>query len=127
MSMSISCVFFDIGGVLGTNGWDREQRQRAVDHFGLDAEFDRRHQELVAEWEIGRVTLDEYLESAVFFTPRTFTPEAFKAFMYAESKPFADTIAITRELAQRNQVRLFTLNNESAELNQHRIESFGLK
>lgn len=125
--MSLTHVFFDIGGVLGTNGWDREQRQRAAERFGLEAEFERRHEELVGEWEIGRVTLDEYLESAVFFTPRTFTSEAFKSFMYGESKPFPDSIAIARELAGRQAVKLFTLNNESAELNQRRIQVFGLQ
>ncbi|MEO8200224.1 MAG: HAD family hydrolase [Gemmatimonadota bacterium] len=124
--MSLTHVFFDIGGVLGTNGWDREQRQHAVEKFGLDAEFEQRHDELVGEWEIGRVTLEEYLNSAVFFIPRPFTPEAFREFMFNESKPFEETIAMARELAARKQVELFTLNNESAELNQHRIDKFGL-
>ena len=35
-------VFFDIGGVLGTNGWDTEQRASAAAEFGLDGEFDAR-------------------------------------------------------------------------------------
>lgn len=125
--MPLTHVFFDIGGVLGTNGWDREQRQRAEATFGLDAEFERRHEELVGEWEIGRVTLDEYLESAVFYTPRPFTFDTFKEFMLGESKPNLETIAIARELAERRAETLCTLNNESAELNQHRIEIFGLK
>ena len=29
-------VFFDIGGVLATNGWDREQRKIAIEKFQLD-------------------------------------------------------------------------------------------
>ena len=124
--MTPTHVFFDIGGVLGSNGWDREQRSHAAEHFGLDPEFERRHEELVGEWEIGRVTLEEYLNSAVFFTPRAFTPETFKAFMLNESRPNPESIAIARELAAKGQVELFTLNNESAELNQHRIHAFGL-
>ena len=71
--MSITHVFFDIGGVLGTNGWDSEQRLRAIDRFALDPEFECRHEELAGDWENGRLTLAEYLESAVFFTPRPFT------------------------------------------------------
>jgi putative hydrolase of the HAD superfamily len=124
--MSLTHIFFDIGGVLGTNGWDREQRQQAIDRFGLEPEFERRHEELVAEWEIGRVTLDEYLESAIFFLPRSYTMDEFKQFMFRESKPYQETIALARALANRNDLKLFTLNNESAELNQHRIAAFGL-
>lgn len=125
--MSITHVFFDIGGVLGTNGWDREQRLRAIERFALDPEFESRHEELAGDWEIGRLTLEEYLESAVFFTPRSFTPGEFTAFMFAQSEPFVDTIAVARRLAVRGEVVLMTLNNESDELNLHRIRSFGLR
>ena len=45
--MELPHLVFDIGGVLGTNGWDREQRARAIEHFELDDEFERRHGELV--------------------------------------------------------------------------------
>ena len=49
---NITHIFFDIGGVLGSNGWDREQRERAVERFGLDAEdFQWRHEEVAGEWE----------------------------------------------------------------------------
>jgi len=44
----INQLFLDIGGVLGSNGWDREQRAEAVARFGLDAEdFQYRHEETV--------------------------------------------------------------------------------
>ena len=126
-AVRLTHVFCDIGGVLGTNGWDREQRARAAERFGLDGEFERRHGELVAEWEIGRITLDEYLESAVFYRLRPFTEEAFTELMLAQSEPFSDSIAVVRRLAEGGRVRLMTLNNESAELNRHRIERFGLR
>jgi putative hydrolase of the HAD superfamily len=125
--VSLTHLFFDIGGVLGTNGWDREQRLRAIERFDLDPEFESRHDELAGDWEIGRLTLAEYLESAVFFTPRSFTPGEFTAFMFAQSEPFLDTIAIARRVAVRGEVTLMTLNNESDELNLHRIRSFGLR
>lgn len=120
-------AFFDIGGVLGTNGWDREQRARATERFGLEPDFELRHDELVGDWEIGRLTLPEYLESAVFFCPRRFTRDEFAAFMFAESRPFPDSVALARRMAERGRVRLMTLNNESDELNRHRIETFGLR
>ena len=125
--MTITHIFFDIGGVLGTNGWDGEQRLRAIERFALDPEFESRHEELAGDWESGRLTLADYLESAVFFTPRPFTPNEFTAFMFAQSEPYSDSIAIARRVAARGDIVLMTLNNESDELNVHRIRTFGLR
>lgn len=119
-------VFFDIGGVLGTNGWDTEQRASAAAEFGLDGEFDARHREIAGDWELGRLTADEYLDIAVFYEPRPFSREAFHAWMREQSRPFEESIELARRLAGKRGPALFTLNNESAELNQHRIEKFGL-
>jgi putative hydrolase of the HAD superfamily len=124
--MALTHLFFDIGGVLGSNGWDHEQRERANEHFDLGPEFENRHQELVGDWEIGRLSLDEYLDSAVFFAPRSFTKEEFIAFMFDQSEPFVGTIAIVAEVANRSDLTLMTLNNEADELNRHRIAKFGL-
>jgi putative hydrolase of the HAD superfamily len=124
---AISHIFFDIGGVLGSNGWDREQRERAVQRFGLDSEdFQWRHEEVVGEWEEGRITLDEYLDLAVFYIDRPFSRSEFADFMYSHSVPNDSTIDIARVLSADERFTLMTLNNESAELNVHRIESFGI-
>jgi putative hydrolase of the HAD superfamily len=126
--VTVTHVFFDIGGVLGTNGWDREQRAAAVQHFGLDAaDLEDRHVESVAILEQGRMTLDEYLGYAVFYRPRPFTAEQFKAYMLAQSRPFPESIDVVRGLVRTGRYRLMTINNESAELNQHRLEQFGLR
>ena len=126
--MTVRHIFFDIGGVLGSNGWDREQRAAAAQHFGLDAtEIEDRHGEAVATLEQGRMPLDEYLRCTVFHRPRPFTPAAFKAFMLAQSRPFPETIDLARALARTGRYRLMTINNESAELNQYRLEQFGLR
>jgi putative hydrolase of the HAD superfamily len=123
----IDLVLFDIGGVLGSNGWDREQRAAAVERFGLDAEdFQYRHEETVGAWESGDITLDEYLDVTVFCSPRDFTEKEFKEFMFGQSEPWSDSIAVARDLSNAGQVRLGTLNNESEALNIHRIESFSL-
>ena len=126
--MDITHVFFDIGGVLGTNGWDREQRSHAIEHFGLDEDFEQRHHELAGDWEIGRITLAEYLESAVFYEPRSFSRQELEAFMLAQSEPYPESLLIAEDLrARRPDLRLMTFNNESAELNNYRIERFGLR
>ncbi len=121
-------VFFDIGGVLGSNGWDREQRAAAVRHFGLDVgELEDRHDESIAMLEQGQTALDEYLRCTVFYRPRSFELEEFKAYMLAQSTPFTETIELAQALARTGRYRLMTINNESAELNQHRLEQFGLR
>src|SRR5207302_3133980 len=67
MTSPIDLVLFDIGGVLGSNGWDREQRMTAVHRFGLDDEdFQYRHEETVGALESGQISLDEYLDVTVF-------------------------------------------------------------
>lgn len=125
--MTLRHVFVDIGGVLGTNGWDREQRQRAVETFKLDkADFEFRHQEIVGAWEEGRMSMDEYMDLAIFHCPREFSREQFRDFVLAQSIPYPESIAAVKELAQRAEYIVMTLNNESADLNRHRIAHFGL-
>jgi putative hydrolase of the HAD superfamily len=120
-------IFFDIGGVLGSNGWDKEQRQRAVERFHLDADdFQWRHEDLIGEWEEGRITLDEYLDIAVFHTTRDFSRSEFIRFMLDQSVPNPETVAIARQLAGMSRFHMMTLNNESEELNAYRIIEFGL-
>jgi putative hydrolase of the HAD superfamily len=123
----ISHLFFDVGGVLGTSGWGSEARARAVARFQLDAaDFDRRHREVVGQWEEGRMTLDEYLDCTVFHAPRPFARAEFVACMREQSRPHSDSVALARALADTGRYRLMTLNNESAELNAYRLELFGL-
>ena len=127
MTQPIELVLFDIGGVLGSNGWDREQRARAVDHFGLDADdFQYRHEETVGDLESGRITLDEYLDVTVFCASRSFSSERFKAFMLDQSEAWPASIGVARGVAAAGRVRMATLNNECAELNEFRIRQFGL-
>jgi putative hydrolase of the HAD superfamily len=121
-------IFWDLGGVLLSNGWDSDQRGRAVAHFGLDPEeFEDRHREVAGSLETGRCTLDDYLRATVLYEPRRFTGAAFRAYMEAQSTAFEDNLAIVDELAASGRYLLATLNNESRELNEHRIERFGLR
>lgn len=128
MSGAVDLVLFDVGGVLGTNAWDGEQRAAAVERFELEPEdFQYRHEETVGALEAGEITLDEYLAVTVFCEPRRFTVDEFKSFMLAQSEPWPASIAVARTLAASGAVRLATLNNEGDELNRYRIERFGLR
>ena len=126
--MSLTHVFFDIGGVLGTNGWDREQRARALQKFGVeDDDFEHRHHQVVSEFETGAMSLEEYLDVTVFYTPRLFSREDFELYMLSLSEPNPYSIEVAKHLAATRRVRLMTMNNESAVLNVYRIDHFGLK
>lgn len=125
--MAITHAFFDVGGVLGTNGWDRDDRREASALFGLDHDdFTQRHDETVAAFEEGLLTLDQYLDRTVFVRPRSFTPEDFKRFMYEQSRAFPDSIAVARALAATKSVRMCIASNESEELSRYRVRLFGL-
>jgi putative hydrolase of the HAD superfamily len=122
---SIRALFWDVGGVLLTNAWDHGERNLAIERFLLEKpEFETRHKELVSEFEEGRLTLDEYLAHTVFYQPRTFTAEDFKRFMFSLSKPSPGVLEVARSLSGK--FLMATINNESRELNQYRIQNFGL-
>jgi putative hydrolase of the HAD superfamily len=124
----ISALFWDIGGVLLTNAWDRTQRETALAQFKLDGtEFQDRHEMVVSSFERGKITLDEYLDRTIFYRPRPFSKEEFCREMYSLSKPYADVLELTKKLAKTGQYQMATINNESRELNHYRIQNFGLQ
>jgi len=82
----VKVIFLDIGGVLLSNGWGHESRQKAAEIFGLDyAEMDALHHFIFNVYEIGRISLDDYLDTVVFNNPRDFTREDLRAFIFAQS------------------------------------------
>jgi putative hydrolase of the HAD superfamily len=124
----ISAIFWDVGGVLLSNAWDREQRQRTLKQFSLDeVEFESRHEMLASSLERGKITLQQYLERAIFYRPRPFTVDAFKECMFSLSQPDKQTLQFAADLARSGKYRMSTINNESKELNLFRIQTFGLR
>lgn len=124
----ISALFWDVGGVLLTNAWDHEQRQKALAQFKVDpAEFDERHEMVVSSFERGKISLDEYLDYTIFYRSRPFARETFREFMFSLSQPDSATLGLARELAASGKYLMTTINNESKELNLYRIQTFGLR
>jgi len=124
----ITALFWDVGGVLLSNAWDHAQRQQALDHFRLDeAEFASRHEMLVSSFERGKIGIQEYLERTVFYRPRPFAPDAFKNYMFTLSQPNLPVLELARSITNSGQYLMATINNESAELNHYRIQTFSLR
>ena len=125
---TITTILCDIGGVLLTDGWGHKSRQLAAEHFELDWEdFSTRHEYVGYAIETDRMTLEQYLDRTIFYQPRTFTPEEFRAFMFAQSQPHEETIVVIRQLADSRRYQMATLNNEILELNIYRLANFGLR
>jgi putative hydrolase of the HAD superfamily len=125
--LPITTIFWDVGGVLLTNAWDRTERQQALEKFRLDAaEFQRRHDPLVPAFERGEITLDHYLKKTVFYIHRPFQPEEFEDYMLSLSRPDPEALALARHLTDTRKYLMGTINNESRELNAYRIERFRL-
>jgi putative hydrolase of the HAD superfamily len=124
----IEALFWDNGGVILTNGWDRGARKRAVEKFHLDWEdFADRHELMLNAFETGQATLGQYLQRTVFYRPRDFTPDDFKAFMFAQSQPFPEALQFLGQLASARKYIMAALNNESKEINEYRILQFKLR
>jgi len=124
----IKALFWDVGGVLLTNAWDHTQREAALQHFHVDqTEFAERHELSVSSFERGKITIDEYLDRVVFYKPRSFSRDEFKQFIFSLSEPNEEALAFARQLTGSGKYLMGTINNESRELNQYRIERFGMR
>ncbi len=124
----ITTLFWDIGGVILTNGWDRGSRKEAANVFHLDAEeFQDRHDLSFPAFDSGQITLNEYLDRTLFYRQRSVTREEFIAFMFAQSKEYPETRAVLDKVASSGKYFVGAINNEPLELNQYRIEAFDLR
>ncbi len=124
----IEALFWDNGGVILTNGWDREARKRAADKFHLDwDDFSDRHELMLNAFETGQATLDQYVQRTVFYRPRDYKPEDFKAFMFSQSQPFPEALEFCSKIAAQRKYIMAALNNESREINEYRITQFKMK
>jgi putative hydrolase of the HAD superfamily len=124
---AITTIFFDIGGVLLTDGWGHDSRRAAAVQFGLDwDDFTDRHEKVAHLIETNRLTLEHYLDRVIFCRPRSFSRDEFRAFVFAQSQPKPETLEVAHELASLKRYFLATLNNEVLELNLYRIQQFDL-
>jgi putative hydrolase of the HAD superfamily len=124
---AITTLFTDIGGVLLTNGWGRSGRKKAIEFFNLDAvETEERHHLTFDTYEVGKLSLHEYLLRVVFYTQRHFSMDDFRQFMFDQSAPFPEMIELYKTLKKKYGLTVAVINNEGRELNDYRIKKFGL-
>ncbi len=126
-SPTITTLFLDIGGVLLTNGWDHTVRRQAAEKFSLDyEEMNERHHLTFDTYEEGKLSLDRYLDRVVFYRKRSFSRKEFRDYMYAQSKPFPEMIALMRGLKAQYGLEIAAVSNEGRELTVYRVQNFQL-
>lgn len=124
---NITTLFIDIGGVLLSNGWGHEFRQKTADRFHLDkAEMEERHGIMFVTYEEGRITLDQYLNRVIFYKKRDFTFEEFRDYMFSLTTPHKEMIAFIKKVKQQYNLKIIAVSNEARELNEYRIKTFEL-
>jgi putative hydrolase of the HAD superfamily len=124
----IKILFSDIGGVLLTNGWGHESRMAAAKKFNIDyGEMRILHDFIFNVYEMGKISLDDYLDTVVFRKRRDFSKEEFKEFMFAQSIELPGTLSwLIKWKNKHENVKVISMNNEPKDLNQYRIQKFKL-
>ena len=127
----IKTIFWDIGGVVLTNGWDLDQRTRALGALGVDLPaYEALHDQVNYYWERGLTTAQNFFEQTVIeINPElNLTFEQLWAIVCGETKVLhQECFDILAALKHSGHYRMATLNNESKELNAHRLDAFGLR
>jgi HAD superfamily hydrolase (TIGR01509 family) len=128
---SIRTLFWDIGGVILTNGWDSGQRTEVLSRLGVDREaYEEVHERANYYWERGLITAKDFFAQTVLHAnPKLdLTFEILWKQVCAQSKVLhPECLDILAELKQQGRYRLATLNNESRELNEYRLDAFKLR
>jgi putative hydrolase of the HAD superfamily len=121
-------LFSDVGGVLGTNGWDAALREKIAAHFKVElAEVESRHHLMFDSYERGYMGFEDYLRSVFFRVPRRFTVEEVVEYSYNESIAWPENIKFFKRVKQENHLKMALISNEGRGLTQHRVRKFNLR
>lgn len=127
----IRTIFWDVGGVLLTNGWDIDQRGRVLASLGVDvAAYEAVHDEVNFFWERGLISARDFFERTVLETnPQLgLTFDQLWKLVCGESRVLhAECFEMIASLRRTGIYRVATLNNESKELNRYRMDTFHLR
>ena len=121
-------LYSDIGGVLGTNGWDTDIRHSVCTKFNLALdEVDKRHQLMFDSYERGFMKFEDYLRWVFFATPRPFSLEALRDFAFSASIPWPENIAFFQQVKKANGLKFGLISNEGQGITEYRVNTFGLR
>jgi putative hydrolase of the HAD superfamily len=121
-------LFSDIGGVLGTNGWDTALRLKIARQFNCDTEeIQMRHRMMFDSYERGYMTFEQYLRRVFFASPRDFTLDDVRQSAFNESVPWIENISLLRRIKIANGLKLALISNEGEGLTEYRARKFGLR
>ena len=131
MTSSIRTIFWDMGGVVLTNGWDRNQRTRVLSRLNVDlGAYEEVQERANYYWERGLITARDFFAQTVLMpNPQLdLTFDLLWPQVCAESKVLhPECLDMLAELKDQRKFRLATLNNESRELNEYRLDAFKLR
>lgn len=131
MSAAVRTLFWDIGGVLLTNGWDANQRRDVLGRIGADvAAYEAVHDEANFHWERGLITAEEFLDRTLFRTNpelRLRFDEVWRLICEESRVLHPECFVFLDALRATGRYRLATLNNESRELNGYRLDFADLR
>ena len=127
-SSQFRVLYSDVGGVLGSNGWDSSVRRRICEYFHIDLqETEERHRLNFDTFERGFTSFEKYLGYVFFAAPRTFTVEQVRDYAYTLSEAWPQNLAFYRRLKATNEIKIGLISNEGEGLTRHRVAKFGLR
>jgi len=127
-SIRFRALYTDIGGVLGTNGWDTNLRDRICETFGIESDsIESRHHLMFDSFERGYMSFETYLQNVFFNVPRPFTMEEVRRYTYNASTPWRENIDFFARVKKNNNLKLGLISNEGRGITEHRVGKFGLR
>jgi putative hydrolase of the HAD superfamily len=121
-------LYSDIGGVLGTNGWDGALRRKVAERFQIDLEeIEPRHHLIFDSYERGHFSFEEYLRYVFFAVPRAFSLEEIREYTYEQSVAWPEMIDFFKLVKQANGLKVGLISNEGRGITEHRVGKFGLR
>ena len=121
-------LYSDIGGVLGTNGWDGPLRRKVALRFKVDLEeIEPRHHLMFDSYERGYLSFEDYLRHVFFGSPRDFTIEQIREFTYDQSIAWPENIEFFKRVKLANGLKMGLISNEGRGITEHRVGKFGLR
>ena len=121
-------LYSDIGGVLGTNGWDSEGRRAICSHFHLElGEIESRHRLMFDTYERGYMSFEEYLRQVFFGSPRKFSLEELRDLAFQQSVAWPENISFFGKVKTANRLKVGLISNEGEGITEHRVGKFQLR